>query len=253
MSMLATAADSPRSNKDRESDMLWYVNSQGCIRQVVMDYYQSCIDPRNLSKDGQPCCDRCFWKSGVDPTSWLGYPVVHTTPFRNVYGEYREVKEADNGTVENLVLPPKMSADSVHRIGLAVHLALECHRNSLVYSRKDLLDEKHLLPDMWMCSHEEVIRRQVDLARRCSRGSGWLYSSLAARASQNQWLSTSHPCPATVKGRLSSEWDYNTFTLLLIAGVVDEVLLPFIPLPPDRASTPSALSCARGGSESSPW
>jgi len=31
MSTLATAADSPRSKKDCESHMLWYVNSQGCI------------------------------------------------------------------------------------------------------------------------------------------------------------------------------------------------------------------------------
>jgi len=115
-----------------------------------MDYYQSCADPRILSKHGQPWCDHSFRKSGINPTSWLGYPVVHTTPFRNVYGEYREVKEADNGTVENLELPPKMSADSVHRIGLAVCLALECHRNSLVYSRNDHLDEKQLFPDTWI-------------------------------------------------------------------------------------------------------
>jgi len=48
-------------------------------------------------------------------------------------------------------------------------------------------------------SPEEVIRRRVDLARRCSRGSGWPYGSLAARAGQNQWLLTGQPCLATVK------------------------------------------------------
>jgi len=171
MSTLATAADSARSKKDHESQMLWYVNSEGCIRQVVMDYYQSCADPRNLLKGGQSWGDRCFRKSGIDPTSWLGYPVVHTTPFRNVYGEYREVKEADNGTVENLVLPPKMSADSVHRIGLAVHLALECHRNSLVYSQNDLLDEKHLLPDTWidLAASKDLSIRSIEHLQNLSR------------------------------------------------------------------------------------
>jgi len=171
MSTLAAAADFPRSKKDRESHMLWYVNSQGCIRQVVMDYYQSRADPRNLSKEGQPCCDRCFRKSGIDPTSWLGYPVVHTTPFRNVCTEYREAEEADNSTVENVVLAPKMSADSVHRIGLAVRLALECHRTSLVYSRNDLLEEKHLLPDAWidLAASKALSIRSVEDLRNLSR------------------------------------------------------------------------------------
>jgi len=104
-------------------------------------------------------------------------------------------------------------------------------------------------------SPEEVIRRRVDLARWCSRGSGWPYGSLAARAGQNQWLLTGQPHLATVKGRplflpgitipllfCSLEW-----------SLLDEVLLPFIPLPPDRASTPSALLCAWGGSDSRPW
>jgi hypothetical protein len=169
--ILAIAADSARSKKDRESHMLWYTNSQGCIRQVVMDYYQSRADPQNLSKDGQPCCDRCFQKSGIDPTSWLGYPVVHTTPFRNACSEYREAEEADDSTVENVVLPPKMSADSVHRIGLAVRLALECHRTNLVYSRTDLLEEKHLLPDAWidLAASKALSIRSVEDLRNLSR------------------------------------------------------------------------------------
>jgi len=50
-------------------------------------------------------------------------------------------------------------------------------------------------------SPKEVIRRRVDLAGRCSRGSERPYSSLAARAGQNQWLLTGQPCLATVKGR----------------------------------------------------
>jgi len=168
---LAGAADFPRSKKDRESHMLWYGNSQGCIRQVVMDFYQSRADPRNLSKEGQPCCDRCFRKSGIDPTSWLGYPVVHTTPFRNVCTEYREAEEADNSTVENFVLAPKISADSVHRIGLAVRLALGCHITSLVYSRNDLLEEKHLLPDAWidLAASKALSIRSVEDLRNLSR------------------------------------------------------------------------------------
>ena len=51
-------------------------------------------------------------------------------------------------------------------------------------------------------SPEEVVRRRVVLARRCSRGSGRPYGSLAARAGQNQWLLTGHPRLATVKGRV---------------------------------------------------
>ena len=102
-------------------------------------------------------------------------------------------------------------------------------------------------------SRKEVIRRRVDLARQCSRGSGRPYGSLAARAGQNQWLLTGQPHLATVKGRLLFLPGI-TIPLLfcsLRTSLLDEVLLPFIPLPPDRASTPSASKCARGGSESS--
>jgi len=103
-------------------------------------------------------------------------------------------------------------------------------------------------------SPEEVIRRRVGLARRCSRGSGRPYGSLAARAGQNQWLLTGHPRLATVKGRMLFLSGITIpFALLLVErSLLDEVLLPFILLPPDRASTPSASICARGGSESSP-
>jgi len=103
-------------------------------------------------------------------------------------------------------------------------------------------------------SPEEVIRRRVGLARRCSRGSGRPYGSLAARAGQNQWLLTGHPRLATVKGRvLFLSGITIPFALLLVERffVLGEVLLHFILLPPDRASTPSASICARGGSESS--
>ena len=103
-------------------------------------------------------------------------------------------------------------------------------------------------------SPEEVIRRRVGLACRCSRGSGRPYGSLAARAGQNQWLLTGHPCLATVKGRvLFLSGITIPFALLLVERffVLGEVLLHFILLPPDRASTPSASICARGGSESS--
>ena len=104
-------------------------------------------------------------------------------------------------------------------------------------------------------SPEEVIRRRVGLARRCSGGSGRPYGSLAARAGQNQWLLTGHPHLATVKGRMLFFWDYNTFcsSARRKSSLLGEVLLPFILLPPDRASTPSASLCVRGGSESSPW
>jgi len=103
-------------------------------------------------------------------------------------------------------------------------------------------------------SPEEVIRRRVGLARRCSRGSGRSYGSLAARAGQNQWLLIGHPRLATVKGwMLFLSGITIPFALLLVGKTwLDEVLLPFILLPPDRASTPSASICARGGSESSP-
>jgi len=102
-------------------------------------------------------------------------------------------------------------------------------------------------------SLEEVIRRRVDLACRCSRGSGRPYGSLAARAGQNQWLLTGQPCLATVKGR-PLFLPGITIPLLFCSlkkSLLDEVLLPFILLPPDRTSTPSASTCARGGSESS--
>ena len=102
-------------------------------------------------------------------------------------------------------------------------------------------------------SPKEVIRRQVGLARRCSRGSGQPYSSLAARAGQIQWLLTGQPRLATVKGR-PLFLPGITIPLLccsLKKSLLDEVLLPFILLPPNRASTPSASACAWGRSESS--
>jgi len=110
------------------------------------------------------------------------------------------------------------------------------------------------------CSPEEVIRRRVGLARQCSRGSGRPYGSLAARAGQNQWHLTGQPCPANhvspqlKDGRLFLSGI--TIPLLccsLKRSLLDEVLLPFILLPPDCASTPSASTCARSRSESSSW
>jgi len=96
---------------------------------------------------------------------------VFTIPFRNVYSEYREVKEADNSTAENLDLPSKMSADSVLRISLAVRLALECHRTSLVYSQNNLLDGMHLLPDTWidLAASKHLSIRTVEDLKTLSR------------------------------------------------------------------------------------
>jgi hypothetical protein len=86
---------------------------------------------------------------GFNPDSWIGFPVRHTTPFQ--YTRYSEDTEARNNivTTENVVLPPKVSADSIYRICFAVPLALEFYRSNLVLCWNDLL-EKHLLPDAWI-------------------------------------------------------------------------------------------------------
>jgi hypothetical protein len=86
---------------------------------------------------------------GFNPDSWIGYPVRHTTPFQ--YTRYSEDTEAGNNivTTENVVLPPKISADSIYRICLAVRLALEFYRSNLALCWNDLL-QKHLLPDAWI-------------------------------------------------------------------------------------------------------
>ena len=147
---MASTADSSRSKKECESHMLWYLNSRGCIREVVTDFYQSQADPREVSEDGQPCCDRCFRKFDFNPDSWIGYPVRYTTPFQSTCSS-EDIETLKNiETTADVVSSPKISADSTYRICLAVRLALECHRSILVLSQNDLLEEKHLLPDAWI-------------------------------------------------------------------------------------------------------
>ena len=57
-----------------------------------------------------------------------GYSVACTTPFRDARGGSIQPEDDTSSDVEEVAAPPKMSADSVRRIGLAVRLALECHR-----------------------------------------------------------------------------------------------------------------------------
>jgi len=101
----------------------------------------------------------------------------------------------------------------------------------------------------------EVIRRWVGPVRRYSTGSVQPYGSLSARAGQNRVsCQLHHPHLATVKPFLLSCSEITTQVLFLLVENFlcwSEVLLPFILLSPDHASTPSASICTRGGSESS--
>ena len=101
-------------------------------------------DPRDPSLYGQPCCDRCFRESDIDPNNWRGYPVSRTTPFRDTRGGFIEPEDDTSSDVEEVAAPPKIPTDSVRRIGLAVRLALECHRAYLLHGRNECLKAKHL-------------------------------------------------------------------------------------------------------------
>jgi hypothetical protein len=56
----------------REGHLLWYINSQGCIRDIAMHYLGSkpeCRVPFDMDSQGAPCCDRCYKTARSAPTT----------------------------------------------------------------------------------------------------------------------------------------------------------------------------------------
>jgi hypothetical protein len=62
-----------------EGQLLWYLNTRGCLRDVAMHYLGSESEPRPAR--GAPCCCRCYKTSQVDPDLFEGVPVGKCTPF----------------------------------------------------------------------------------------------------------------------------------------------------------------------------
>jgi hypothetical protein len=67
-----------------EGQLLWYLNTDGCIREVAMHYLGSKPQLRpafDENEGGEPCCDRCYKKSKVSPDLFGGFRVRTCTPF----------------------------------------------------------------------------------------------------------------------------------------------------------------------------
>jgi ATP-dependent helicase YprA (DUF1998 family) len=67
-----------------EGELLWYLNTRGCLREVAMHYLGSKPEPRpafNEIERGAPCCCRCYKKSKTSPDLFQGIPVRKCTPY----------------------------------------------------------------------------------------------------------------------------------------------------------------------------
>jgi hypothetical protein len=67
-----------------EGELLWYLNTRGCLREVAMHYLGSKPEERpafNEIEGGAPCCCRCYKKSKTNPDLFRGIPVRKCTPY----------------------------------------------------------------------------------------------------------------------------------------------------------------------------
>jgi hypothetical protein len=149
-----------------EGELLWYLNTRGCLREVAMHYLGSKPEERpafNEIEGGAPCCCRCYKKSKNDPDLFRGVPVRKCTPYVGDINEDSDPEDppGDQGDDD----PPgaqgddnpnsqqhsqAKSAPSSARIRLAVRLALRVwrvERLSKHIQTDKMLQAKHILPD----------------------------------------------------------------------------------------------------------
>jgi hypothetical protein len=130
-----------------EGQLLWYLNTRGCIREVAMHYLGSKPQLRpafNETERGEPCCDRCYKKSNVSPDLFAGFEVLTCTPFAEASddSDASEPECGDQSQIPDSQIPDSQIPDSQipdsqiptqsrdrGRIRLAVRLALGVWRH----------------------------------------------------------------------------------------------------------------------------
>jgi hypothetical protein len=132
-----------KENLPCEGQLLWYLNTRGCLRDVAMHYLASESQPRpefNEAGIGAPCCCRCFLASGINPDLFDSIPVRTCTPFVGTTLGFDEIQtqsavgpidmELDAEEIPESQEPSQQKArrKSAARIRLAVRLSLEVWR-----------------------------------------------------------------------------------------------------------------------------
>jgi hypothetical protein len=147
-----------------EGELLWYLNTNGCLRDVAMHYLglKSVVRPQfNELGQGAPCCCRCYKWSEVSPGLFGGFDVRTCTPF--VRSEEDRDPEFDEGNGEP---DSQMSTQSVtrsNRIRLAVRHALDIWRHQVRSQHTpsdNKLRPKHILPDSLI---ERLEKHYIDI------------------------------------------------------------------------------------------
>jgi superfamily II DNA or RNA helicase len=173
-----------------EGQLLWYLNTKGCIREVAMHYLGSKPDLRpafNEYEQGAPCCCRCYRESGFDPDLFMGFPVRTCTPFVDSNGDAETGGEANNTQPDvdaeaNNTQPDVDAEDnntqvkpsSKSRIRLAVRLSLKVWRQQALpkHQQSDpMLRAKHILSDSIIAKLEAkcfVVKQPADLTAAIS-------------------------------------------------------------------------------------
>jgi hypothetical protein len=163
-----SARDSDRPGKKRkgelpcEGQLLWFLNTRGCLREVAMLYLGSESEPRPAFDDracGAPCCCRCYKASEVDPEQFEGIPVRKCTPFAGVSEQPQaetqpaladDVAPHNQEEIADSQDPHKANRKSPARTRLAVRLSLEVWRYRIMSAHAEFdrkLRPKHILPD----------------------------------------------------------------------------------------------------------
>jgi hypothetical protein len=147
-----------------EGQLLWYLNTKGCLREVAMHYLGAESEPRPAFGDaesGAPCCCRCYKASQVDPDLFEGIPVRKCTPFAGISDELEQATQTapeddvafhdqeERPDSQDLQKAPG-NRKSYARNRLAVRLSLEIWRHRVLgtharFDRK--LQPKHILSD----------------------------------------------------------------------------------------------------------
>jgi hypothetical protein len=160
-----------------EGQMLWYLNTKGCLRDVAMHYLGSKPEVRhefNEQSQGAPCCCRCYHSSKVSPDLFKGFDVRICTPFVRSNDDNEDL-DPDTEYVDENVAPDSQkstrSAQRSNRIRLAVRHALDIWRHRILskYSPIDnMLQPKHILTDAMIDKLEKHcfdIKQASDIAQ----------------------------------------------------------------------------------------
>jgi hypothetical protein len=181
-----------------EGQLLWYLNTDGCIREVAMHYLGSKPQLRpafNENEGGDPCCDRCYKNSNVSPDLFACFGVRTCTPFAEA-SEDSEAECGDQPGIPDSQMPdsqiPGSQAPALSRgrIRLAVRLALGVWRLQVIakhISSDSRLRPKHLLPDTLISKLEKHcfdIKQASDIAASGKRPDTWKHTRAAQHTSE---------------------------------------------------------------------